>query len=117
MAYNEKLAMRIREALVQLHNVEEKKMFRGVTFMVDGKMCVGVSGDELMCRIDPSLHEECVEKKGCRSVVMRGREYKGFVYVSEEGIRTKKDFMYWINLALDFNVRAKASKKRRSNKL
>ena len=53
MAYNEKLTDRIRSALAGLPNVEEKKMFRGVTFMVDDKMCISVSGNELMLRLDP----------------------------------------------------------------
>lgn len=113
MAYNEKLADRIREAIQHLPKVEEKKMFRGLTFMVDGKMCVSVSGDEMMCRIDPALHETVAEKSGCRTVIMKGREYKGFVYISEDGIRSKKDFEYWLNLSLDFNKHAKASPKKK----
>src|SRR5258708_11570385 len=111
MAYNEKLADRLREALQHLPKVEEKKMFRGVTFMVDGKMCVSVSGDEMMCRIDPSLHETAVGKHGCRTMFMKGRDYKGYVYISEEGIKSKKDFDYWLNLSLDFNKKAKAAPK------
>ena len=111
MAYNEELANRIREALAEVADVEEKKMFRGVTFMVDGKMCISVGDDEMMCRIDPVLQEELIEKPGCRSVVMNGREYKGFVLVTEEGRKTKKDFDQWIQLSLDFNKRAKASRK------
>lgn len=112
MAYNEKLTNKVRAALVHLPEVEEKKMFRGITFMVDGKMCISVGDNELMCRIDPELHEASVKKNGCRSVIMKGREYKGFVYINEEGMKTKKDFNYWIDLALDFNKRAKASKKK-----
>ncbi len=111
MAYNEKLAYRIRQALAHLPKVEEKKMFRGVTFMVNDKMCVSVSGDEMMCRFDPSLQETVAEKKGFRTMKMKGREFKGYGYISEEGIKSKKDFDYWIGLALDFNKRAKASKK------
>ena len=113
MAYNEKLAERIRKALAHLPNVEEKKMFRGVTFMVNGKMCVGVSGDEMMCRFDPALHETLAEKNGFRTMTMKGREYKGYGYIGQEGIKAKKDFDYWIGLALDFNKQAKASKKRK----
>ena len=112
MAYNEKLADQIREALVDVPKVEEKKMFRGVTFMVNCKMCVSVSHDDMMCRIDPALHEELVEKEGCRTVKMGGRESKGFVYIAEEGMKTKKDFDYWIALALDFNKRAKSAPKK-----
>ena len=113
MAYNEKLADRIREALQHLPKVEEKKMFRGVTFMVDGKMCVSVSGDEMMCRFDPALQEMAAEKNGFRAMIMKGREYKGYGYISEEGIKSKKDFDYWVGLCLDFNKRAKASKKKK----
>ncbi len=111
MAYSEKLAGRIREALQALPNVEEKKMFRGIAFMVNDKMCVTVGDNEMMCRIDPDLHETLVKEKGCKTVVMKGREYKGWVLVSEEMTRTKKALNYWIGLALDFNKKAKSSKK------
>ena len=110
MAYNEKLTNRVREALAGISNIEEKKMFRGVTFMVNGKMCVTAGDDEIMCRIDPALHEDAIKKRGCRTVVMKGREFKGYVYVNGEGMKTKKDLDYWIGLALDFNKKAKASK-------
>jgi len=113
MAYNEKLTKRIREALAHLPNVEEKRMFSGITFMVNGKMCVSAGDDRMMCRIDPELHDEAVKKKGCRTVEMKGRQYKGYVYVSEEGMKSQKDFDYWIELALDFNKRAKATPKRK----
>lgn len=111
MAYNEKLANKVREALVQVPNIEEKKMFSGITFMVDGKMCISIGNDRMMCRIDPVLHKASIEKKGCRTVIMKGRELKGWVYISEEGMKTEKDFDYWIGLAFDFNKKAKASKK------
>ena len=111
MAYNEKLAGRIREALSHLPKVEEKKMFRGITFMVDGKMCISVGGDEIMCRINPLIHEKVINRKGCRAVKMGGREYKGYVYVNEDVIQKKKDFDYWVGLALEFNKLAKSSKK------
>jgi len=110
MAYNEKLADRIREALSHLPNVEEKKMFRGVTFMINGKMCMSVSGNEMMCRFDPSLQEIIAGKNGFRKMVMKGREYKGYGYLSEDAIKSKKNFNYWINLFLDFNPKAKSSK-------
>jgi TfoX/Sxy family transcriptional regulator of competence genes len=114
MAYNEKLTNKIREALADVPKVEEKKMFRGVTFMVNGKMCITAGDDEIMVRIDPSLHEEAIKKKGSRTVIMKGREYKGFVYVQEDSIKSKKDFDYWLGLALDFNKYAKASRKTRT---
>jgi hypothetical protein len=112
MPYNEKLAARIRDTLADQRKVEEKKMFRGLTFMVNGKMCIAVSGDEMMCRFDPELQEEVAEKRGFRTMIMKGREYKGFGYVSQDAIKSKKDFDYWINLCLAFNKFAKSSKKR-----
>src|SRR5258708_3004302 len=114
MAYNEKLSNRIRETLVNVTHVEEKQMFGGICYMINGKMCVGVSKDEMMCRIDPDIYEEALEKNGCREMVFTGRPMKGFVFVGEEGIQTKKEFDYWINLCLEFNSKAKTSKKRKT---
>ncbi len=111
MAYNEKLTNRLREAFADTKNVEELKMFRGIAFMVNGKMCITVGDDEIMCRIDPAMQETALEKKGTRAVIMRGREYKGYVKVQEDVLKTKKDLESWIRLALDFNKFAKASKK------
>ena len=76
-------------------------------------MCVCVSGDEMMCRFDPALRETVAEKNGFRAMIMKGKEYKGYGYVSEEGIKSKKDFDYWISLCLTFNPKAKASKKKK----
>ena len=109
MAVNEKLNKKVREALSHLSDVEEKKMFNGITFMVNGKMCISVGNDRIMCRIDPAIHDDVVERKGARTVQMKGRDYKGFVYVNEEGIKAKKDFDFWVGLSLEFNKRAKAS--------
>ncbi len=112
MAYDEKLADGIRKALAHLPNVTEKKMFGGLAFMVDDKMCITTGANRIMCRIDPAIHDEAIKRKGCRTVMMRGREYKGYVDVDEESIKNKKDFDYWVALSLDFNKRAKASKKK-----
>ncbi len=78
--------------------------------MVDEKMCITAGADRIMSRINPAIHEEAIKRKGCSTVIMRGREYKGYVHVNEESIKNKKDFDYWIQLALDYNKIAKASK-------
>ena len=116
MPYDEQLAGRIREALAPMKNVEEKKMFRGLTFMVNGKMCVSVSGDEMMCRFDPALQDVVAEKKGFREMLMKGKLYKGFGYIDAAVIKAKKDFDYWIALCLDYNKIAKATKKKVAKK-
>ena len=111
MAYNEKLADRIREALAALPDVEEKKMFRGVTFMVNGKMCISVGDDEIMCRINPAEYEAALEQKDTRQMIHGGKVMKGFLFVGPEGTKTKKGLDYWISLCLAYNKEAKASKK------
>ncbi|HRC32416.1 MAG TPA: TfoX/Sxy family protein [Bacteroidia bacterium] len=113
MAYNEELADRIRERLAELPNIEEKKMMGGLTFMVNDKMCVGIIKDELMCRIDPEFHETAVEKNGCRTMDFTKRPMIGYVLIDDTGMRTQREFDYWINLALDFNAKAKSSKKKK----
>ncbi len=114
MAYDIVLSDRVREALAHLPIVEEKLMFGGICYMVDGTMCVGVLRDEMMCRIDPAIYEEALEKEGCREMNHSGKSMKGFVFVNEAGLKTKKQFDYWIQLCLSFNKQAKASKKKRS---
>jgi TfoX/Sxy family transcriptional regulator of competence genes len=112
MAYDEKLADRIREELVDKRKVEEKQMMGGLAFMVNNKMCVGVWKDEMMCRIDPDVREEALSKTGCRVMDITGKPMKGFVLVDETGMRSKKEFDYWIELSLEFNKKAKSSKKK-----
>lgn len=106
MAYNEEIAARIRQALTGKYKVEEKKMFGGLAFMVNGKMCITVGKDRIMCRINPALHEAAIKRKHAGTVVMGGRQYTGYVHVDEAGIRSKPAFDYWIGLALAFNGQA-----------
>src|ERR1700679_2171393 len=113
MSYNTKLADRVREALAHLPDVEEKEMFRGVCFMVNGKMCVCVSGDELLCRIGASQMEAALEHNYARQMIMQGRQSKDFVFINADGFRSQKDFDHWIKLCLEFNPAAKASKKKK----
>jgi len=113
MPSNEKLMNRIREAFSELPDVEEKKMFRGTTFMVNGKMCMSVSAEEIMCRIDPAEHDNAIERNGVREMIHGGKTMKGYVFVNEAVLKNKKDLDYWLKLSLAFNAKAKASKKRK----
>ena len=113
MAYDEKLADRIRERLVDLPVIEEKEMMGGLTFMVNHKMCVGIIKDEMMCRIDPDMHDKVVEMTGCRTMDFTKRPMRGYILIEDIGMKTQKEFEYWINLALEFNPKAKSSKKKK----
>ena len=113
MPYNTKLADRIREALEHLKVIEEKSMFSGLGFLVDHKLCIFVVGEELLCRIGAEEVEKVIEQNGVRQFINNGKVMKDYVYVSEEGYLHKKDFDNWIELTLDFNPQAKASKNKR----
>lgn len=115
MPYDEKLADKTRELIAVTHkNIEEKKMFGGLCFMVNDKMCVGVEQNRLMVRLDPAVYEQALEKNGCVPMDFTGKVMKGYVFVDKSVLLTKKQLEYWIKLALDFNKIAKSSKKRRN---
>ena len=94
---------RIRDELSHIEDVEEKRMFGSHAFMVRGKMCVTGRAERIMCRVGPAYHEKAIKRKGCRTVVMKGREYRGYVYVDAEAVQTKKALRSWIDKALEFN--------------
>ena len=116
MALNIPFANRIREALADVQNVTEKNMFRGTAFMIDAKLCITVGDNRMMCRIDPAMHEQLIETKNCRTMIMKGRELKGYVLVDEDAVKNKSDLVYWVNLCLAFNKYAKSSKKKNKQK-
>lgn len=111
MAYNQILANRIREQLQELEGVEEKEMMGGLTFMLHDKMCVGVFKDEMMCRIDPAIFEEVIEISGCRAMDFTGKTMNGWILIDDSGMKNVAEFKKWIDMALDFNQYAKASKR------
>ena len=114
MAYNEQLADRVREIIAASHHdIEEKKMFGGLCFMVNEKMCVGVEQHRLMVRLDPAKYEDCLEKEGVLPMTFTGKPMKGYVFVDLDALKSKKQLEYWMNLALEYNKVAKASKKKR----
>lgn len=114
MAYNEKLADRTRALISVTHkNVEEKRMFGGLCFMVNDKMCVGVESERMMVRLDPAKYDEAMEQEGCKPMDFTGRVMRGYVFVDAGVLNTKKKLEYWVNLALEYNKIAKASKKKK----
>lgn len=117
MAYSIKLADRIRTYLEGIPNlkVEEKQMFSGLAFLVNGKMCVNVSHENLMCRFDPALENEVAEQIGFLPMIMKGKQLRGYCYVGEEGYKSKANFEYWLKLCLDFNKKARASKMKKTS--
>ena len=90
MAYDEKLSDRVREIISLTHKITgEKKMFGGLCFMVNDKMCVGVEKARLMVRLDPAKFDEVIEKEGCGPMDFTGRVMKGYVFVDADVLNTK----------------------------
>ncbi len=113
MAFDETLSERIA-FLLEKRNVifEAKKMFGGICFLVDDKMCVGVIKDSMMLRIDPEMQGDLLKREGCREMDFTKRPMKGMVYVDSWAIETDDELSDWIEIALDFNPKAKSSKKK-----
>lgn len=113
MAYGEYLEERISRILNEKHvDFYPKKMMGGLCFMVDDKMCLGIVKNEMMARIAPELYQESLLKDGCNEMNFTGRPMKGYVFLTPEAIDLEKELEYWVQLCLDFNPRAKSSKKK-----
>jgi TfoX/Sxy family transcriptional regulator of competence genes len=90
MPYDKRLAERVRIFFDNTSNVEEKKMMGGLTFMGNGKMCVGVLQNELMARINPDVFETARQENRSHEMNFTGKPMKGFVFIRSEGTKTKK---------------------------
>ena len=102
MAYDEGLAERIRDVLVDVPDVTEKKMFGGLCLLVSGNMCCGIVDDTLMARVGPDQYEECLKLPHAREMDFTGKPLKSMVYVKREGLRSKVALEKWVKLAADF---------------
>jgi TfoX/Sxy family transcriptional regulator of competence genes len=115
MPYDTSLADRITDLLTARRlRFTTKAMMGGLCFMVNDKMCLGVTQARLMVRLDPAVEAESLKRPGCRPMDFTGRPMKGYVFVDPEGYDTEQDLRHWVELALAFNPKAKASKKRSS---
>lgn len=101
MAYNQKLAERLRDELKGVPFVE-KKMFGGVGFLLHGNMAVGVHKDDLIIRIDPAKHDTLLKKPGVKLFDITGRPMKGWLMVEPAGCKTKKQLSAWVKEGVEF---------------
>ena len=120
MAYDEFMADRIRNILKEKKVAySEKKMFGGMCFMIDDKMACGVHYDKkkatdlLMARIGETASVAAMERTGCHPMDFTGRPMRGYVFVTPDGFDSEADLAYWLQLCIDFNPLAKASKKKK----
>src|SRR6516165_1576632 len=101
MAFNEALAERIRQRLARRKNVEEKKMFGGVGFLLNGNLLVGVWKDSLCVRLGPEQAEEALLQPYVKEFDITGRPMKGWVLVEPEGVAGDQ-LKRWIQRAVKF---------------
>jgi TfoX/Sxy family transcriptional regulator of competence genes len=102
MAYDKGLAERLREIYEEIAPFDEKKMFGGLAFMVDGHMSCGVVNDTLMVRVGPQLYEHALAQPHAREMDFTGKPLRGFVYVEPEGFESDAALAFWVKLGLDF---------------
>ena len=120
MAYDEFLADRIRRVFKEKRvKFTEKKMFGGLCFMVDDKMCIGLDQEKskkqnrVMARIGENAYADALKKRGVRPMTFTGRAMKGYVFIDPEGVDTEPELEYWVSHCLDFNPLAKRSRKKK----
>lgn len=114
MAFDQHLADRIRQIFQEENALfTEKKMFGGLCYLMDEKMCVGIIKNELMARVGQYAYDDCLAKDYCREMDFTGRAMKGYVFVSPEGIDTDDDLRFFVQKAIHFNPLAKSSKKKK----
>ena len=103
MAYDEKLAGRIRELVAGERGVTEKKMFGGLAFLLNGNMAVAASGQGgLLVRVDAEASDALMRERGTSLMEMRGRELPGWMRVDADAVRTKKELSAWVGRGVSF---------------
>tara|TARA_R110000868_G_scaffold304437_14_gene565195 strand:- start:38396 stop:38740 length:345 start_codon:yes stop_codon:yes gene_type:complete len=114
MAYNELLAERILNVLDQKSvDYISKKMFGGICFMVNDKMCFGVIKDDLMARVGEEAEITYQNDEGVRPMDFTTKRMKGYLYVNQMALDKDHDLELWVQRCLNFNPKAKSSKKRK----
>jgi TfoX/Sxy family transcriptional regulator of competence genes len=103
MAYDEDLAYRIRELVAAEGGVDEKRMFGGLAFLINGNMSVAASGrGGLMVRVPPDETEKLLTREHVEPMVMAGRETRGWLRVSPDGVKTKRQLQSWVTRGVDY---------------
>ena len=114
MPTDEYLLERMRRIMTDKNvNWIEKKMFGGDCFMVDEKMCFGTYKGGLMVRIEPDESDDLTKRTGATQMIHGGKPMNGYLFVEAEGYDQDADLEFWIQKCLDFNPKAKASKKKK----
>ncbi len=102
MAYDEKVAARVRGAVTRRKGITEKKMFGGLSFLLHGNMCCGVIGEDLVLRLGEQDASNARREAHTRPMDFTGRAMKSMVYVAPAGYRTDEKLSRWLERAVTF---------------
>jgi len=102
VAYDETLADRIRKRLAQQSGLTEQKMFGGIGFLLNGNMCCGVRGAELIVRLDPDQTDDALAQPHTRVFDVGPRPMKGWILVGPKGTTADRQLTKWIGTAAKF---------------
>lgn len=102
MAFDERLAGRVRRLLKGSKGLSERKMFGGLAFLLGGKMCCGVLNDDLVARIGPDGYETALREPYARPMDFTGRPMRGYVFVGRDGTKTDRALKKWLDRCVDF---------------
>jgi TfoX/Sxy family transcriptional regulator of competence genes len=102
MAFDETLAQRIRDALARKKNIEERKMFGGIGFLLHGNMLVGVWKNSLIVRVGPDGYDDALLEAHVKEFDITGKPMKGWVLIEPEGIDDDESLKAWIQQAVKF---------------
>jgi hypothetical protein len=102
MAYDDYLADRIRQRLGKRRGLTEKEMFGGLGFMLNGNICCGIIGDEMIARVGPEVGEAALREPHTRPFDFTGRPMKGWIFVEAEGVDDEGALDRWVERAVAF---------------
>jgi len=102
MAFDNHLADRIRKQLADEKGLTERKMFGGIGFLLNGNMCCGVIGAEVVIRLDPEQTDRALANKHTRIFDFSGRPMKGWIYVGAKAVETDGDLKHWLQIGLKY---------------
>jgi TfoX/Sxy family transcriptional regulator of competence genes len=114
MAYDEALALRIRQALRQRTDITERNMFGGLSFLRGGRMCCGIVGNDLVIRVLDKEMLSSLARAHVRPMDFTGKPLRGFVYVAPDAITTDDELRDWIARGLAFTEQNVSASRRRS---
>ena len=102
MAFDDKLAERIRKQLSKRRGLTEKRMFGGLAFLLNGNTCCGVHGQEMIVRLDPEQTDQALKERHTRIFDLSGRPMKGWILIQPKGLTTEDALAKWIQVGLKY---------------